>query len=75
VDQKPFATSGRKYAEAGAMILTKTEIRMLLGEYAWRDVWTDGKYRLQKVEFGYSKEDDLAKLQGKLSIMLEAAKE
>ena len=54
------------------MILTKTEIRMLLGELAWKEVWTDGQYRLQKIHFGYSAEDDMAQLQGKLSIMMEA---
>lgn len=55
-------------------MLTKEQIHRLLAELEWETVYE--KYReirLQRRRPGYSKNDGIAKLQGTLSIMLEAA--
>ena len=55
-------------------MLTKEQIRRLLSELEWETVYEDTReIRLQRRRPGYSKDDEVAKLQGKLSIMLEAA--
>jgi hypothetical protein len=55
-------------------MLTIEEILLLLDGLAWRTVWTDDRrIRLQELVAGYSAEPEIARLQTKLSIMLEAA--
>ena len=55
-------------------MMTKEQISRLLAELEWQTVYEDTReIRLQRRRPGYSEDDEVAKLQGKLSIMLEAA--
>lgn len=59
-------------------MLTKTQIRMILGELAYETVYEDpglSGVRLQRKHLGYSPEKDLSTVQATLSVMLEAARE
>jgi hypothetical protein len=57
-------------------MLTERQIRRILDELEYKTVYTSpsgGRTRLQKRVMGYSKEPEVCRIQGVLSIMLEAS--
>lgn len=55
-------------------MLTKAQIRRLLGELQWETVYEDTReIRLQRRRPGYSEDKEVGIIQGMLSVMLEAA--
>ena len=56
------------------MLLTINQIRRLMEEIEYETIFSDNaSLRLQKRKPGYSDDPELIKIQGALSIMLEAA--
>lgn len=56
------------------MRLTAEEVRILLASLKWEKVAEfDGRYMVARRRAGYSENSAIAKIEAKLSIMLEAA--
>lgn len=55
------------------MLLTKAEIQLLLEKLAESVVSEFDGYKVVRYKPGYSDDDKICKLQGKLSVMLQAA--